>query len=1033
MLNKTKMLVGLFLIGGGVLYALAFPLAVHAGPGINQQLNFEGKVVNSNGTNIPDGTYNMEFKVYQDGTNNGTGSALKWTEDYLVAGSTGMPTTGGVTVSGGTFQVNLGSICALASSTCGNKTNAGIDFNQTTLWLSFQVGNSTSCALAASVTSFNTTCGGDGEMTPFIRLTAVPQALNSLAVGGLSAAQLVQLTPGSAQNGNVSLLSGNSVAAGTIQSNTIDAFSSGALTIGSTNATSITIAKNTTVSTGVGLTVQGGNALTLGSTTAAGGIVYQDGTVNNRTITVSSPALTNSYTLAYPTSGATGSTCLQSTSGSTSTVTVLQFGACGGTSTLQSAYNGGANIVLGAGGALKVQDSSTPISGDLFVIANNAGTTKYLGVYAGGLKVYDPSNNANYASITYSGGTAIFGASSGLTQIGSGSGSITASLTGATDNFKYNKTITPGGAYSQDEFIINRTLTAAANTVTGALLRVEDLSTGSALQPTLILANQSNAAATGYLFRASTASVNKVTIDTSGNVVATGTFNATGNVTSSGTIFGNTLDAATSGALTLGGANATSISTSKNLNTTGTALFQPSANSTTAFQVENSAGSPIFLVDTTTTIDLMTYPGFESGSGPSNPPTGWSAVSTAAITQNNVKANTYHGLYSMKVVSSGSGQGAQTSSFTSTPGTGTYVMSFYAETSAGTLAASSLTVTSTDGASHTCTGSASTTLNSSGFQRVYCGFTTTGNITNLSITTASAITLYIDSVQLQTSASTSNPPTAYQIGAIQLRGVISNPVTFSANSNSTTAFQIQSTGTSLNLFTVDSLNNNLQVGSSTASTNGINLVLNNYSNGATEPTEIDGAMYYNSAKGQFRCGESGSWVECVGGLLSSNTANSTTLNGSTLTIQNFSTTSSIPASYCTQGRVIHIVANGITNSSSTTQPESFSVRLGSTPTQVGGASTGYNTFTGVLGGWGIDFYLICNAAPSASSAVNGQGWARVPQPAVASPYQMSGMFSTTTTNFATNAALPITISVTFGGTASATNTIYLTQLIVTGN
>src|SRR4051812_45496275 len=44
------------------------PLPSNAAVGINQQINFQGKLVNSNGTNIPDGTYNIEFKIYQDGT-----------------------------------------------------------------------------------------------------------------------------------------------------------------------------------------------------------------------------------------------------------------------------------------------------------------------------------------------------------------------------------------------------------------------------------------------------------------------------------------------------------------------------------------------------------------------------------------------------------------------------------------------------------------------------------------------------------------------------------------------------------------------------------------------------------------------------------------------------------------------------------------------------------------------------------------------------------------------------------------------------
>jgi len=160
----------ILLVGGGA--------TVSAAVGVNAQLSFEGKIVKADGTNITNGTYNMQFKIYQDGTNNGTGSTLKWTENRLVGG------TGGVTLTDGTFQVNLGS---------ANPFGTSVDWNQDTLWLSMQIGNTSSCTIT---TSFQTDCAGDGEMTPYIRLTAVPQALNSNMLGGLVAGNFVQLAQG---------------------------------------------------------------------------------------------------------------------------------------------------------------------------------------------------------------------------------------------------------------------------------------------------------------------------------------------------------------------------------------------------------------------------------------------------------------------------------------------------------------------------------------------------------------------------------------------------------------------------------------------------------------------------------------------------------------------------------------------------------------------------------------------------------------------------------------------------------------------
>ena len=170
--------------------AWSFLAPAQAATGINQQISFQGKLVNSSGVNIPDGVYNLEFKIYQDGTNQGVGSTLKWTEDYLVSASQG------VQITAGTFQVNLGSITAFS----------GIDWNQNTLWLSMNVGGTAS------------TVSWDGEMKPYVRLTSVPYALNSGLVGGLSASQLVQLNPGSQQTGGINVSGGVSASGVTASS-----------------------------------------------------------------------------------------------------------------------------------------------------------------------------------------------------------------------------------------------------------------------------------------------------------------------------------------------------------------------------------------------------------------------------------------------------------------------------------------------------------------------------------------------------------------------------------------------------------------------------------------------------------------------------------------------------------------------------------------------------------------------------------------------------------------------------------------------
>lgn len=152
---------------------------VTAAAGINQQINFEGRLLNGQGAVVPDGFYNIEFKIYQDGdgqtagdTTGSPAGTLKWTEDYLNTNSQG------VEVKNGYLSVQLGSITSLSS----------IDWNSDTLWLSMNVaGTGTTC------TPF-TACTPDGEMLPMKRLSSTPYALNAGLLGGLSAADFGQLS-----------------------------------------------------------------------------------------------------------------------------------------------------------------------------------------------------------------------------------------------------------------------------------------------------------------------------------------------------------------------------------------------------------------------------------------------------------------------------------------------------------------------------------------------------------------------------------------------------------------------------------------------------------------------------------------------------------------------------------------------------------------------------------------------------------------------------------------------------------------------
>lgn len=89
----------------------------------------------------------------------------------------------------------------------------------------------------------------------------------------------------------------------------------------------------------------------------------------------------------------------------------------------------------------------------------------------------------------------------------------------------------------------------------------------------------------------------------------------------------------------------------------------------------------------------------------------------------------------------------------------------------------------------------------------------------------------------------------------------SGQATFQNGTDSVTALQVQNAaGTSL--FTIDSTNSRVYVGNPTADSTGTLLVLDT-KNTSGDPTGVNGAMYYNSNLGKFRCYEGGSWKDCI--------------------------------------------------------------------------------------------------------------------------------------------------------------------------
>ncbi len=236
--------------------------------GINQQLNFQGRLFNSQGAAVPDGYYNVEFKIYQDGDGlsvGNPGGTLKWTEDHLNANSQG------VTVKNGFMSVDLGSITAFGSN---------VDWNQSVLWLSVNIGSTD-----ASCTPFSS-CTPDGEMIPMKRMSSTTYALNSGQLGGLTSTNFVQIAQGVQTDAstNTNSIYINKTGTGnliTLQSSGSDAFTvsnSGDLSFGANANHTLSVATAGTNTVGKTLTITAGTAGTGASTLAGGDLSLQGGT-----------------------------------------------------------------------------------------------------------------------------------------------------------------------------------------------------------------------------------------------------------------------------------------------------------------------------------------------------------------------------------------------------------------------------------------------------------------------------------------------------------------------------------------------------------------------------------------------------------------------------------------------------------------------------------------------------------------------------------------------------------------------------------
>lgn len=283
--RRILQIAGLLALCVALITALFFNAAsTHAAPGVNQTISFQGRILSTNGSPVPDGYYNIQFKIYQNGSGtqaDNPDGTLEWTETYINNGG-----NNGVFIKNGYMSVDLGSRNPFASQ---------VDWNQDTLWLSMNIaGSSTVC------TTFGTApCLDDGEMLPMKRLTAAPYSLNTDKLDGMDSTDLIHNTT-TQQTGNFNI-SGTGIA-NSLQGNTsviaplFDSSASGTLSIGTTNAATVNIgtgSNNQTVSLGRGAA---NKTVEIGSTYGSSYTNIQGGTLGVRIETTGGFAVYNEQT-----------------------------------------------------------------------------------------------------------------------------------------------------------------------------------------------------------------------------------------------------------------------------------------------------------------------------------------------------------------------------------------------------------------------------------------------------------------------------------------------------------------------------------------------------------------------------------------------------------------------------------------------------------------------------------------------------------------------------------------------------------------
>lgn len=154
---------------------LVSPAHAQSAASTQKTINFSARLKSADGKSVPDGFYNVSFKLYSGAE----GGAPVWNETFYDENGTAAGQDYRIQVKNGYLNAKLGSRTPFASN---------VDWNGD-LWLTMNIGGTKQVSAVNAIS-------WDGEMSPRIQLNAVPYAMNAGALGGKTAGDFVQLGQG---------------------------------------------------------------------------------------------------------------------------------------------------------------------------------------------------------------------------------------------------------------------------------------------------------------------------------------------------------------------------------------------------------------------------------------------------------------------------------------------------------------------------------------------------------------------------------------------------------------------------------------------------------------------------------------------------------------------------------------------------------------------------------------------------------------------------------------------------------------------